>query len=97
LLKKSPAATDWRVRLREKIAILSNTIQKMVVSIQEKVHYSAEFDRGHWDWAIGRDDNDSVVERQKPAAIEESHRCLRCYAASVNRQIRPGLCLTIDS
>jgi hypothetical protein len=80
LLKKSPAATDWKVQLREKIAILSNTIQKMIVSIQEKVHYSAEFGRGHWDWAIGRDDNVSVVEGQKPAAISESPGCLCCLS-----------------
>ena len=55
--------------MREKIAILSNTIMKMVVSNQEKVQHSLEFDRGYCDRVIGRDDNVSDVKLQKPAAI----------------------------
>lgn len=84
------------MRLGEKIAILSNTIQKMVVSIQEKVQFSAEFGSGRWDPAIGRDDNLSMVERQKPAAIAQYMSSLPCLA-SENVQIRPARCLTGDS
>ena len=82
------------MRLREKIAILSNTILKMVVSIQEKVQYSSEFDRGHWDRAIDWDDNLAAVNRQKLAAIARSICFLRCIAGSRGKQIGPDGFLT---
>ena len=80
--------------MREKIAILSNTILKMVVSIQEKVQYSSEFDWGHWDRAIDRDDNLAAVIRQKLAAIARTICFLLCIAASQDKQMGPDGFLT---